>query len=163
MKRATLVALIAGGVAVLLLVNLAIYVNVLRPAFATKIVVMNGPSMEPTYKQGDRLRMQAPSGDIQHGDVVLYTDPTNSSRLLVKRAVALAGDVVEIRAGVVYLNSKPLAEPYVNANWKGDMAPLRVPDGQVFILGDNRGMSFDSRHTGPVPLANVKAVLPSGK
>jgi signal peptidase I len=123
---------------------------------------MAGPSMEPTYKEGDVLRTQAPKGDLQRGDVVVVADPSNAKRTLVKRIVALGGDTVELRKGELYVNGQAVAEPYANPTWKGDVAPVKVPAGQLYLLGDNRSMSFDSRNMGPVPVANVKAVAVKG-
>lgn len=73
----------------------------------------------------------------------------------MKRVIAISGDKVEVRGGVVYLNGSPVYEPYVRELARYSFAPLQVPAGAMFVLGDNRNESSDSHVWGSVPVANV--------
>jgi signal peptidase I len=70
--------------------------------------------------------------------------------------VALPGEVVEVRGGHVFINGDPLLEPYAQAFGGPDYGPAQIPEGSVFVLGDNRRLSHDSRLIGPVSLESVK-------
>jgi len=76
-------------------------------------------------------------------------------RVLVNKLVAVAGQRVEIRDGAVYVDSRPLREPYLRAPTSGDYGPESVPARDIFVLGDNRGNSEDSRAFGFVPMRNI--------
>ncbi len=105
-----------------------------------------------------------PQRRVRAGDVFVFKFPEDPRRDFVKRAVALPGDVVEIRDKVVYVNQSPLAEPSVThadrnlyaAGRRDQFGPIRVPEAQIFALGDNRDRSNDSRFWGTVPAANIK-------
>jgi signal peptidase I len=164
MKRSMLYGLIAAVVSVLALLAFVIYAQVIQPVIALRSsIVLQGPSMEPTFKEGARLRTKpADPAALKRGDVVLFTDPAKLDRTLVKRIVALAGDRVELRGGILYLNGSQVAEPYTLQTFVANVAPIEVPPGKVYVLGDNRGASFDSRHFGPLPIENVTAIIIEG-
>jgi len=135
-------------------------------------------SMEPTLHVGDHLlvnRFIHRSGsllpfhrEIGHGDVVVFRFPGDRSKVLVKRCVAVAGDTVAIRDKELLINGEP--EPSLQAIFRDphtyprsrfledrlrdrdNFGPLTVPDGAIFVLGDNRDVSFDSRFWGTVSL-----------
>jgi signal peptidase I len=108
----------------------------------------------------------------ERGDVVVFKYPEDPRRDFIKRCVAVAGDVVEMRAKTLYINGEPTDEPYVvhkdPNTWgsgpnvppsrrnRDNTGPLTVPPGTIFCLGDNRDNSLDSRFWGPVPLSYVK-------
>ena len=121
-------------------------------------------SMEPNLLPHDRVlvnkfiyhfRMPRP------GEIVVLKPPTDPSRNYIKRVVAVAGQRVEIRGDHVYVNGRPLPERYIDAVTTGTYGPALVPAHQVFVLGDNRGNSEDSRAFGFVPDHNLvgEAVL----
>jgi signal peptidase I len=136
---------------------IALLINLLL-AQATRVY---GQSMEPNLHTDQRLVVEKisynhwwPMRGPQRGDVVVFRVNPNSD-LLIKRVIGLPGDRVEIRAGQVIINSEALDEPYLTRPTYGDYGPVDVPPLHIFVLGDNRGFSNDSRSFGPLPLDTV--------
>ncbi|KRT76314.1 MAG: signal peptidase I, signal peptidase I [Armatimonadetes bacterium CSP1-3] len=138
--------------------------------FVVQAFYIPSGSMEPTLQIGDRILVSKFSyrlGTIRRGDITVFHFPLSPSRDFVKRVVALPGETVELREGLVLINGKPLSELYPTPLPGGDRActssygPKKVPEGQYFVLGDNRCNSEDSRFFGFVPAQNVvgKALL----
>ncbi len=111
--------------------------------------------MQPTLHEGEFIlvnKLAYRLGDYQRGDIIVFHhDPTED---YIKRVIGLPGDTVEVRDGHVYINNQMLDETYIAApprysgTWK-------VPDGQLFVLGDNRNQSSDSHQWGYVPEGTV--------
>lgn len=127
--------------------------------FVVEVFVVDGKSMEPTLFTGERLlvnkfvyRLRNP----RPGDIIVFRYPKNPERDFIKRVVAVEGDTVEIAEGVVYVNGNELDEPYVEYRDTSGIEPQVVPEGAVWVLGDNRNNSEDSRYFGEVPLENIK-------
>jgi signal peptidase I len=101
--------------------------------------------------------------DPDRGDIVVFETPPEASAIcpgpggvFVKRLIGLPGDTVEIRGDQLYLNGEPLPEPYLFGGEVGDeFGPITVPEGQYFMMGDNRLQSCDSREWGAVPRDNL--------
>src|SRR5690349_20560930 len=115
-------------------------------------------SMEPNLLPHDRVlvnkfiyRFRTP----HRGQIVVLKPPIDPSRNYIKRVVAVSGERVEIRAGRVYVNGRPLPELYLAVATGGTYGPVVVPAHEVFVLGDNRGNSEDSRAFGFVPDRNL--------
>lgn len=130
-------------------VVIAFLINLLL-AQATRVY---GHSMEPNLETNQRLvvekvtyRFQEP----QRGDVVVLRLPDHSRELLIKRVIGLPGERVAIHDGKVFVNGEPLDEPYLRQPTRGHMDEIVVPERHVFVLGDNRSASNDSRTFGPV-------------
>ena len=89
---------------------------------------------------------------IERGDVVVFWYPVDRTKCFIKRIVALPGETVEIRQGMVYVNGNPLPEPYVPSQYEdlSDFGPEQVPSESYFVMGDHRNRSNDSRVVGPV-------------
>ena len=100
-------------------------------------------SMAPTLVPPEYL-MTLKSDEYKRGDIVVVTDPSDLTGFLVKRIVAVAGDVIEIRGGATFLNSHYLSEPYCDEPIDYEMPPFTVRPNEYFILGDNRNWSVDS-------------------
>lgn len=81
----------------------------------------------------------------ERGDIVIFPYPDNPEVTYVKRVIGLPGETVEIKSGAVYINGKPIAEPYLKEEMRGEYGPYVVPEGCYFMLGDNRNSSQDSR------------------
>lgn len=117
-------------------------------------------SMEPTLEPGQLLILEKVSYYFhppQRGDIVVFRlrgDPNNH---LIKRVIALPGETLEIMDGRVYIDGQLLKEPYEAQPTYPDMAPRVIPAGTLFVMGDNRALSNDSRSFGPVPLSDVIA------
>jgi len=125
--------------------------------------VIPSSSMEPTLQIGDRILgnkfwywLAAP----HRQDIVIFSPPASAEMAagaLVKRVIAIEGDVVEIRDGQVSVNGTPVAEPYLKERPQYLMALTPVPPGMLFVLGDNRNASYDSHAWGFVPRNHLKA------
>lgn len=169
--RSTAFKAVRDWVAVLvvaLLVALGIRTFVLQQFY------ISGPSMETTLFQPNRVLVNKLSyrfGKIGRGDVVVFDRVTSNGQSvqhddLIKRVIALPGETVSIRACKVYVNDKLLDEGYLPKRdleqtdlvarcRQPEMSPVKVPDGQIFVLGDNRPQSMDSRVFGPVDKKSI--------
>jgi signal peptidase I len=113
-----------------------------------------------------------PHNELQRKDIIVFKWPKDLTKDFVKRVIGLGGDTVEIRERQLYVNDKPVDEPYKIHKYAGtggqndayrydsaigaNYGPIVVPPGQLFVMGDNRDDSADSRTWGFVPLANIK-------
>lgn len=115
-----------------------------------RIVNVSGPSMMPTLNDGDKIIISAKGYEPERGDIVVLSGASGMKESIVKRIIAVGGDKVDINfaTGVVTVNG--VEEEYTNSLTlqQFDIAfPITVPEGCVFVLGDNRGESLDSRST----------------
>jgi signal peptidase I len=153
--------LVIGAVVLLVLL-------VLR-TFVVQVVEVEGPSMEPTL--GSRTWVvidQLSASRVDRGSVIVFSAPDGSGAThgdLVKRAIATAGQRVSMRDCVVYVDGVALAEPYLFAEQAcgtSEIAELTVPAGAVYVLGDHRSESLDSRAFGPIPVGSVHGRVMGG-
>ena len=145
----------AGALAALVLLALVL---VGRAQLASPVRIASG-SMTPTLLAGDVVlvdRTGLDADDLRRGDLVTFSGPLDGVESL-KRVVALPGDTVGIVDAVLHVNGRPGDEPYVDASeWDGMFtARVHVPPGAVYVLGDERISSVDSRQFGPVPLSRL--------
>jgi signal peptidase I len=118
--------------------------------FTSARFVIEGPSMEPTFHQWQRVlvnRLAYGFGDPQRGDVVVFNYPLATDRDFIKRVIGLPGETVDIVSGVVLVNGQPLDEPYIKEPPRHD-GHWVVGAEQYFVMGDNRNSSSDSRTWG---------------
>ncbi|MBP5428340.1 MAG: signal peptidase I [Clostridia bacterium] len=127
--------------------------------FAIRPVRVKSEAMAPNYPARCVVFVTPEWGDPERGEVVAFTSPANGSgEIYVRRVVAVAGDSVEVRGGVLYVNGISPEEPYLSASGGvcPDVEPTNVPEGCVFVLGDNRTVSDD---TGLVDLRTTVGVV----
>jgi signal peptidase I len=136
----------------------AVLIAVLINIFLAQATRVYGQSMEPNLHTDQRLVVEKLSYNFhepRRGDIVVLNVPQTGSGLLIKRVIGLPGEKIEIKGGKVYINEQPLEEPYLSNQSQRDMKAIVVPPNHVFVLGDNRGFSNDSRSFGSVPLENI--------
>jgi len=118
-------------------------------------------SMLPTIQLDDRVIVDKiffkEFGHLSHGDIVVFRPPpsAHATEDFIKRIVGLPGDKLEIRNQITYVNDQPLYEPYVTDKSKNNFGPIVVPKDSVFVMGDNRNNSDDSRVWGYLPIENI--------
>lgn len=124
--------------------------------FAVANYQVDGTSMLPTFQNGDRLvvnRLIYRLTDPEPGEVVVLHGQGGAD--LLKRVVAIEGQRVRVEDGVVFVDGVPLEEPYLAEPPAQPLDELVVPEGHVFVMGDNRNRSHDSRAFGPVPVSEI--------
>jgi signal peptidase I len=145
--RRRTVARVLTALAVVLVLAVAASVSGLLPL---QIVRVDSESMTPTLEAGDLVLVQRGAGDLQRRDLVVVRHPDTGEQL-VKRAVALAGDTVRIDDGVLVVNGAPVCEAIDPDRIDGVFfGSVTVPPDEVFVLGDDRRDSIDSRDFGTV-------------
>lgn len=126
-------------------------------------VRVDGFSMNPTLQNGEYIlvnRLAYKTGQPERGDIIVFSYPADEGQDLIKRVIGLPGETVAIGDGVVTINGQELQEPYI-AQDPVYFGEWTVPEGYLFVLGDNRNDSRDSHQWGLLPLENVigKSVL----
>lgn len=138
---------------------IALVIAMFVRAFVVESFVVEGPSMEPTLYDHERLLVFKPLyrvSEPHRGDVIVFRYPADPRRDFVKRVLARGGETIEIRSGQVYVDGELVDEPYLADVGSSSMPPLEVLPGQLFVMGDNRSNSEDSRQFGFVPMRYVK-------
>lgn len=144
----------AIGIAIALIIN----------TFFAGLVRVNGNSMNPTFKDGQMLIMQRAfvkynQGDIVVADIIRFDN--NKKETIIKRIIATEGQTVEIKDGQVIVDGEILEEDYIKEEMlKGqDFEQITVPAGEVYVLGDNRNNSLDSRIQGTIKVEKLKGKI----
>jgi signal peptidase I len=145
---------------IILLVSFALVFGFVRPFVMEAFWIPSG-SMIPTLEINDRVLVNKfiyRFRDPQRGDIVVFQSVDNPREDLIKRVIGLPGDKVAVRNGKLFLNGEPQREPYTNKKLpdRSFFARTTVPKGHVFVMGDNRGNSADSRVFGPLPEKNIE-------
>lgn len=126
--------------------------------FVAQPRTVDGESMEPSLYEDQRLIVELLSYRFEQparGDIIVLNLHERDTGPLIKRVVGLPGDMVEIRDGQVLINGEPLSEPYLAEPTTGVMKARLVPEEHVFVMGDNRNASNDSRYFGMVPYSEI--------
>jgi len=155
-----------------IIVLVAVLAAVLLREFVVQTFYIPSGSMEPTLQVGDRIVVNKLSYElhgVDRGDIVVFSRPPQENcggpevNDLVKRVIGMPGDLVSVSGGYVYVDGRRLAESWLPTSEQGTTSPgpsgtpysldrpFRVPSGDYFVLGDNRGDSCDSRWWGPIP------------
>jgi signal peptidase I len=147
--------------------NIIEWVAIVVGAFAVALVIKTffvqafyipSESMFPTLTEDDRVLVNKLSyelHEVNRGDLVVFERPPNEPESdvkdLIKRVVALEGETIEERGGQLYIDGEVLDEPYLEDGVEShNLTKVEVPEGHVFVMGDNRGASRDSRYFGPI-------------
>ena len=120
--------------------------------FISKTLIVNAQvtsgSMEDTVMTGSRVLVSRQAylfHEPERGDIVTFYCPDEPKTEYMKRILALPGETIEGEDGVIYIDGKPLKEPYIKIKFKQDFGPYKVPGNSYFMMGDNRNNSWDSR------------------
>jgi signal peptidase I len=166
-----------------ILILVALVVAVLIKTFLVQAFFIPSGSMHDTLLEGDRVMVNKLAyrfGDPARGDVIVFDSPlvadgggetifgalvrhvteslglSSPDSALIKRVIALGGETIEVRQNHVYIDGVALDEPYVKAGSRMPRyGPFSVPEGYVFVMGDNRSSSTDSRSFGPIPESDI--------
>jgi signal peptidase I len=161
---------------ILIVVLIAVVIAILLRTFVVATYSIPTGSMEPTLQIGDRILVDKMSYSL-HGvgrsDIVVFSTPKNENCAgapvsnLVKRVIGLPGETISLSSGQVYINGKLLPEPWLPTAVRNETTPgpslepyslnhrFTVPAGDVFVMGDNRTESCDSRYWGPIPRSTI--------
>jgi signal peptidase I len=154
-------------------VAVAIVAALLIRVFLFQQYYIDGPSMQTTLMPEDRVLVNKLSyrlHDVNRGDVIVFDRLTGVDNHddLIKRVIGLPGESLEVRSCEVFIDGRRLQEPYLNPEQTAavepssrcgshtDIAPQIVPDDMVFVMGDNRVQSFDSRDFGPIEIDEIR-------
>lgn len=116
--------------------------------FALQSTIVEGSSMEPNFFSDEWVMVNKLAyrfGAPQRGDVIVFHAPDAVDKDYIKRVIGLPGETVQVREGAVYVDGQPIQEPWLPRVDRTAFGPYRVPEGHVFVLGDNRPESSDSR------------------
>jgi len=163
--------------AIITAVVLALFIR----TFVVQAFKIPSGSMKPTLLVGDHILVNKfiygvklpvigktviPVGQPKRGDVIVFVFPEDPSKDFIKRVVALGGDTVAIKNKQVYINGQPVTDPHATFTDsrsmppdlypRDNLRPRKVPEGSLFVMGDNRDQSYDSRYWGFVPLSDVR-------
>jgi len=120
--------------------------------FLFAVVIVSGPSMESTLHNNERLIMNKlvyNFSEPEHGDIIVFHATEEDD--YIKRVIGIPGDTIQYRNNQLFLNGEAIEEPYLtDTTYTSDFGPLEVPEGTVFVMGDNRLNSSDSRIIGPI-------------
>jgi len=162
--------------AILIAVLIALFIR----SFIVQAFKIPSGSMLPTLQIGDHILVSKfsygikiplinktiiPTGEPKREDILVFIYPEDPSKDFIKRVIAVAGDTVKIINKQIYINDVPYADPFANfidstiipgnIQPRDNFGPVKVPDGHVFVLGDNRDQSYDSRFWGFVSLGDT--------
>ena len=134
-----------------------------------RVVTVSGSSMEPTLRNGDMLLLRSGAGSVEQGDIVVLTREDFLDEPIVKRVIATEGQtvVIDYTENCVTVDGERLKEPYVvevmaQPYFSGPVETVTVPEGEIFVMGDNRNHSSDSRHPG-LGTVDLRCVLGEAK
>jgi signal peptidase I len=169
-------AVVEYGKAILIAVLIALFIR----TFVVQAFKIPSGSMKPTLLVGDWLLVNKfiygvkipfvrstliPVSDPKRGDTIVFIYPLDRSKDFIKRVIGIPGDTVEIRDKKIYVNEKPFEDPYgvytdnlvipKTIQPRDNFGPVKVPEGSVFVMGDNRDQSYDSRFWGFVDRKDI--------
>ena len=146
-------------------VGIALLLALLIRVFIAEPRYIPSDSMVPTLLTGDRIVVEKVSYKFNtpnRGDIVVFKPPAKLQMLgydpdqaFIKRAIATSGETIAVENGIVYVNKLPIAESYIAQPPAYNLQPLTIPEGNIFVMGDNRNNSNDSHIWGFLPIKNI--------
>jgi len=142
---------------ILVVILVAVGIFFISRATVQSVVVL-GHSMDPSLEDGQRILVDKVLYRIREprpGEVIVFEPPPGMHEDLIKRIIAAPGDTIEIRDGMVIVNGFVIDEPYIMESPRYSMDEEEIPEGEYFVLGDNRNNSNDSHRWGTVPEEDI--------
>ncbi len=139
----------------------ALIVGFLVQKFLFIVPVVPTGSMIPTININDRVFVSKifSKDNLEYKDIVIFNPPIkDTENIYLKRVIGIAGDTIEVKNGTLYINGKAKEENFIYETMDYTYGPVTVPDGHIFVLGDNRNDSFDSHLWEETPFVNIKEV-----
>ena len=140
-------------------VAIAVVLAVIIRVFLFQPFFIPSESMAPTLTEGDRIivsKIHYRLGSPKRGEIVVFKYPVNPEKDFIKRVIGLPGETLEIRESKLYINGEFVEQPFLPPGLSyGSYGPVTIPQGQYFMMGDNRNNSEDSRFWGMLPKENV--------
>ncbi len=141
---------------VLLIIVIALVI--LLRIFVFELVNISGESMYPTLHSGQMIAIYKVNYTPARGDIIVLDSPNKME--LVKRVIGLPGETIEIKDGLVYINGQELDQQFqFPSKIKDSMAPVAIPPDSIFVMGDNRDYSSDSRMIGPIKIQSIRGKM----
>ncbi len=144
-------------------IAVSVIIALLITTFIARPTLVKQESMYPTLHENDYLILDKLSYRFQEperGDIVVFNaalvNDSRDDRDLIKRVIGLEGDHVVVKDGKTYLNGEKVKEVYLNGSYKRGDVDIVVPEDKVFVMGDNREVSFDSRDIGPIGIQTIR-------
>ncbi len=138
---------------------IALVLAFLIRAFVFESFRVDGRSMQPTLFTNERVLVNKLAFDLgkpKTGEIIVFQSPLIPSEDWIKRVIGVPGDTVSIRHNTVYINGKVYPEPFLKYRQSSNYGPVKVPPGHLFVLGDNRPISEDSRYFGMLAESRVR-------
>ncbi len=140
-------------------VALALVLAFLIRTFVLESFQVNGTSMLPTLHNNDRVLVNKFIYDFtspKTGQIIVFKSPVMPTQDWIKRVIGVPGDTIAVRHNVVYINGKRYPEPFLKYRQSVNVPPTKIPPGYLWVEGDNRPRSYDSRLFGLLPMKNVR-------
>ncbi len=147
-----------GPTELLIVSIIALLAAIVTQRYVVQVYAISGHSMMPTLNDREMVMIHKLSPglfDIDRGDIVIFNSPTQPGKDLIKRVIALPGDHLEIEGDHVWVNGELVEEPYALHDLDKGEEDMMVPAGKIFVLGDNRPASSDSRNFSAIPIESV--------
>jgi len=147
-------------------IAISVIIALLITTFVARPTLVKQPSMYPTLHENDYLILDKISYRLhkpERGDIVVFKTSLKTAegddKNLIKRVIAVEGERIVVKDGRTYVNGEELKEDYINGSYKRGNVDMVVPEGKVFVMGDNREVSYDSRDMGPIDIKLIKGKI----